>query len=328
MTQEPPEPQRVPTCYRHPQRETYISCTRCNRPICPDCMRAAAVGFHCPDCVAEAARTTPAARTLAGGHLHGDPTLVTKVLVALNVGLFAVQQISDQVTARGALVGAPIAVDGQWYRLISSAFLHVSVTHLLFNMLALWFVGGAIEPRLGRSRYLTVYLVSALAGSVLSYAVDPVLSVSVGASGAVFGLFGALFVLALRLRFDVRGVIAIIAINVVIGFIPGLNINWRAHLGGLIAGALLTAAMVYAPKAQRTLVTVVATVAIVAVCLGVTLVRTNTIRECLSGQRQSAQCASLFGVGEVGVPIGMSDPLAEPWSATPAALTAVERRGT
>jgi membrane associated rhomboid family serine protease len=292
------QPQQVPTCYRHPDRETYISCTRCGRPICPDCMRDAAVGFQCPECVADGARATREPRTVGGGRLHRDPTLVTKVLVVLNVVLFGVQQIWPVVTTKGALIGYPLAVGGEWYRLVSSAFLHVSITHLLFNMLALWFVGGAIEPRLGRTRYLTVYLVSALAGSVLSYAVDPVNAISVGASGAVFGLFGALAILALRLRFDVRGVIAIIAINVVIGFVPGLNINWRAHLGGLLAGTVLTAAMVYAPRAHRVLAGVVASLLVVGACAWVTVWRTDVIRQCASGERSATQCESLVSASE------------------------------
>ena len=252
------------------------------------------MGFQCPECVAQAGRAIKVGRTLAGGRVHGDPVLVTKVLLAVNVVLFLAQQVTgDSLTQRFWLMGAPVAT-GEWWRLISSAFLHVSVTHLLFNMLALWFVGGTIEPRLGRARYLTVYLVSALAGSVLSYAVDPVFSPSVGASGAVFGLFGAFFVLALRLRMDVRGVIAIIAINLVIGFIPGTGINWRAHVGGLIAGAILTAVMVYTPQAKRVLAAVVATVAIVAVCIGVTVWRTNVIQSCVDATQLTSQCSSLI----------------------------------
>jgi membrane associated rhomboid family serine protease len=265
-------------------------------------MREAPVGFQCPECVALGARATREPRTIAGGRLHGDPTLVTKILVALNVLLFGLQQVWPDLTAKGALIGFPLAVGGEWYRLVTSAFLHVSLTHLMFNMLALWFVGAAIEPRLGRARYLTVYLVSALAGSVLSYAVDPINSVSVGASGAVFGLFGALAILALRLRFDVRGVLAIIAINVVIGFVPGLNINWRAHLGGLLAGTLLTAAMVYAPQAHRVLAAVVSSVVILAVCVGVTIWRTDVIRQCAQGERTRAECTTL---------VSLSPPLAE-----------------
>jgi len=256
-------------------------------------MVAAPVGYQCPECVRAGAASSAPARTLAGGRVQGDPTLVTKLLVGLNVVLFGVQQVSD-VTNQGALVGAPIALHGEWYRLITSAFLHVSLTHLLFNMLALWFVGGAVEPRLGRTRYLTVYLVSAVAGSVLSYAVDPILQPSVGASGAVFGLFGALFVLALRLRFDVRGVIAIIVINVVIGFIPGMNINWRAHLGGLFAGTLVTAVMVYAPRAWRTIATVAVVGVLLAGCLAATVWRTGEIRACATSKVLTPHCQSLI----------------------------------
>jgi len=257
-------------------------------------MREAPVGFQCPECVAQAARTTKVGRTVAGGRVHGDPVLVTKVLLAVNVVLFLAQQVvGDSLTQRFWLMGAPVAA-GEWWRLMSSAFLHVSATHLLFNMLALWFVGSAIEPRLGRSRYLTVYLVSAFAGSALSYAVDPILSPSVGASGAVFGLFGAFFVLALRLRMDVRGVISIIAINLVIGFIPGTGINWRAHVGGLIAGTVLTAAMVYAPQAKRVAVAVGATAVIIAVCVGLTVWRTNEIQACVQAPSLTSKCSSLI----------------------------------
>ena len=169
-------------------------------------------GFQCPDCVREGKATVREARTLAGGAIHGDPVLVTKILLAANVGLFILQFVTnDRVTARFAMQGFAVAIDGEYYRLITSAFLHTGVTHLAFNMLALWFVGSAIEPRLGRWRYLTVYLLSALGGSVLSYAVDSPFQSSVGASGAVFGLFGALFVLMRRLRFDVGGVVGLIA---------------------------------------------------------------------------------------------------------------------
>jgi membrane associated rhomboid family serine protease len=157
-------------------------------------------------------------------------------------------------------------------------------------MLALWLVGGAVESRLGRWRYLVVYLLSALGGSVLSYAVDSPLQTSVGASGAVFGLFGALFVLMLRLRFDVGGLIAIIAINVVIGFVPGFNINWRAHLGGLLVGTLLTAAMVYTPKRSRLAVSIGASVLVLLVCAGVSVSRSAEIDACVDGASISRSC--------------------------------------
>jgi membrane associated rhomboid family serine protease len=288
-------PESAPHCYRHPDRETWIRCGRCERPICPDCMVAAPVGFQCPECVRAAAATVQQARTVSGGRIHRDPVLVTKILVGLNVGLFVVQYLSnDRVTRDYAMWGFGVALNGEWYRLLTSAFLHASVTHLLFNMVALWMVGGAVESRLGRWRYLTVYLVSALAGSVLSYAVDSANQVSVGASGAVFGLFGAFAVLAYRLRFDIAGIIGIILINAVIGFIPAFNINWRAHLGGLVAGTVLTAAMVYAPQKSRTAATVVAAALIVALCVGATVWRTDLIRACAANDKPIEQCSVIL----------------------------------
>ena len=270
-----------PRCYRHPERESHIKCTRCDRPICPDCMVSAPVGFQCPDCVHRAAATSRPARTLTGGALHRDSALVTKVIVAANVLVYVFDLlVGDWLFNDYAMQGAAVAVDGESYRLVSSAFLHTGFTHLAFNMIALWFIGAAVEARLGRWRYLAVYLLSALGGSVLSYAVDSPLQTSVGASGAVFGVFGALFVLSVKLRFELGGLIALIVINAVIGFIPGLNINWRAHLGGLIVGALLTTVMVYAPQRSRLVSSVVACVVVFVALVGVTVVRSNEISDC------------------------------------------------
>lgn len=285
-----------PSCYRHPDRETYVRCVRCDRPICPDCMVEAPVGFQCVECVREGNRDLKQGRTISGGVIHKDPTLITKILVAINVIMFGLQYLTqDAVTRRFWMTGAEVAFYGDWWRLMTSAFLHAGVTHLLFNMVALWVVGDVVEPRLGRWRFLTVYLVSAFAGSVLSYVVDPINQPSVGASGAVFGLFGALFVLALRLRFDIRGIIALIVINIVIGFIPGWNINWRAHIGGLIAGAVVTAAMVYAPQRQRLAWSIGASVAVVALCIAAVVVRTNQLQTCVMENRPADCNTGIWG---------------------------------
>jgi len=244
-------------------------------------MVTAAVGFQCPECVQEGKATVREARTLAGGVIHGDPMLVSKILIGLNVAVFVVNLVlDDRLFKLFAMQGGAVALEGEQYRLITSAFLHSGLTHLAFNMLALWFVGGAVEPRLGRWRYLTVYLLSALGGSVLSYVVDSPLQVSVGASGAVFGLFGALFVLMRKLRFDVGGIVGLIAINAVIGFIPGLNINWRAHLGGLLVGTLLTLVMVYAPQRSRIGWSLGATFVLLAAMAVATAQRTGEIEGC------------------------------------------------
>ncbi|MEO8105902.1 MAG: rhomboid family intramembrane serine protease [Actinomycetes bacterium] len=271
-------------------------------------MVSASVGFQCPECVAEGRKTTREARNLAGGVLHGDPVLVTKVLIAINVALFFLQvATNDRVTNRFAMQGLAVALDGEWWRLMTSAFLHTGITHIALNMLALWFIGGAVEPRLGRWRYLTVYLLSALGGSVLSYAVDSPFQYSVGASGAVFGLFGALFVLMRRLRFEVGGLISIMVINVVIGFVPGLNINWRAHLGGLIVGTLLTAVMVYTPQSRRLAASIVASAVVLVGCAGVTVWRTGQINACLDGTQNPTICLddiTIVGAPAVSEPAG------------------------
>ena len=291
-----------PTCYRHPERESHIRCTRCLRPICPDCMVSASVGFQCPECVHAAATQSRQARTISGGAIHRDAALVTKVLVAINVLIWLVNELlNGRLFTTFQMQGSAVALSDEWYRLVTSAFLHTGLTHLAFNMIALWFVGAEVERRLGRWRYLTVYLLSAMGGSVLSYVVDSPTLASVGASGAVFGVFGAFFVLAVKLKVDLGGVIALIVINVVIGFIPGLHINWRAHLGGLIVGALLTAVMVYAPQRTRFLWSAVASVLILGLLVAATVQRSNQIESCtgpgLTNLEYGASC------GETPVPI-------------------------
>lgn len=243
---------RVPTCFRHPDRETYVSCTRCDRPICPDCMRDAAVGFHCVECVREGTRTTPAPRTVFGGRLAVGGR-VTWTIIGINVVMFILQQTVPLVTFQLSMV--PIAVaQGEWYRLITSAFLHApgSITHILLNMWALFILGPQLESTLGRLRFVALYLLSALGGSVLAYLVAPPGVAGIGASGAIFGLFGATFVVARRLRLDTRWIVVLLGINLVITFLVP-NIDWRAHVGGLVTGVVLALAYAYAPRGSRTL---------------------------------------------------------------------------
>jgi membrane associated rhomboid family serine protease len=275
----------APTCFRHPGRETYVSCVRCGRPACPDCLRQAAVGQQCVECVREANRTSRQPVGMFGGRVSGTP-VVTYTLVALNVIVYLAEIAYPNTVNYGEQIGGAydphlhevvgVAV-GDWYRLITSAFLHeplgtgFGLTHILFNMWALIVVGPAIERWLGRVRFLAVYLVSALAGAVLFYLLAPVNAAAIGASGAIFGLFGAWFVLGRRLRLDTRMIVFLIVINLIIGFTVH-GIGWQAHVGGLIAGAALTAAYVYAPRTNRTLLQVAATVVLVALLvLGVVL---------------------------------------------------------
>ncbi|MEU6418462.1 rhomboid family intramembrane serine protease [Streptomyces spiralis] len=278
----------VPTCYRHPDRETGVRCTRCERPICPECMVDASVGFQCPDCVRAASGTghAPQAsrpRTIAGGSVAADPRLITKLLIGINLAAFLVQlSLGDRFTNRFELIGQayiPLlggiegVADGQYYRLLTAMFLHGGYIHILFNMLSLWWIGGPLEAALGRARYLALYFVSGLAGSALTYLVAAPNQPSLGASGAIFGLFGATAVLMRRLNYDMRPVIALLVVNLIITF-GWASIAWQAHIGGLVAGVIVGYAMVHAPRERRALVQYGTCALVLAVIVVMTLVRT------------------------------------------------------
>lgn len=255
---------QVPTCFRHPDRETYVRCTRCDRPICPDCMRDAAVGFQCVECVREGSRSTPQPRTVFGGRLAVGAR-VTWAIVGINIAMYVLQQVVPGLTYRLSMQPAAVAY-GEWWRLVTAAFLHApwSLFHILFNTWALVILGPPLEAALGRLRFVVLYLLSALGGSVLAYLFAYPLTQGIGASGAIFGLFGATFVVARRLRLDTRWIVILLAINLVITFVVP-NIDWRAHLGGLATGFAVAAAFAYAPRAHRALVQVSACVAVAAV---------------------------------------------------------------
>jgi membrane associated rhomboid family serine protease len=282
----------VPTCYRHPGRETYVSCVRCGRYACPDCMRSASVGQQCAECVGAGARSTRQARTTFGGR-PAATAVVTWTLVAINVAIFLVTWVRPSIVTNLELLGyarytfgGPMhgVAAGEWYRLITSAFLApatglsgLGFLDILFNMWALIFVGPSLEGLLGRVRFLAVYLVSALGGGVMYYFLAPSNYPAVGASGAIFGLFGAWFVVARRLRLDSRGIVILIAINLALSFFFHNIIAWQDHIGGLLAGALLTAAYVYAPRKNRTVVQVLATIAVVALIAVAVVVRNGQL---------------------------------------------------
>lgn len=250
-----PLPGTAPSCYRHPGRETYVQCTRCQRYMCPECMRSAAVGHQCVDCVNQGARTMPEPRTAFGGRIARP--VVTYVLIAVNVAMFVLQTASTELE-RQLVLWTPGIAHGDLYRLLTAAFLHYGVAHLLFNMWALYVVGPQLESWLGRTRFVALYLLSALGGSVLVYLLSPVNAATAGASGAIFGLFGATFALARRLNIDVRWVIGLIVLNLAFTFLaPALGsqpISWQGHVGGLVTGAAVGWAYAYAPRAHRALI--------------------------------------------------------------------------
>lgn len=284
----------IPHCYRHPTRETYISCQRCGRPICPDCMRQASVGFQCPECVKQGASEARQAKTMFGGTFVGESNIVTVSLIAINVvvwilalatggidgefvrKLILIPQGYAYVGPNGTVVTVDGVADGSYWQLLSSTFLHTEPLHIILNMVGLWIFGTFLEQALGRWRFLVLYLLSALAGSVAVYWLAPAYSSSLGASGAVFGLFGAALVILLRQHRDVTQLLVLLALNLVFSF-TGSNVSWQAHLGGLVAGLLMGAGFAYAPRSQRTPLHVGMLIGVGVVLLLATLVRTAAL---------------------------------------------------
>ncbi|GAA2717883.1 rhomboid family intramembrane serine protease [Micromonospora olivasterospora] len=298
MSESPPT---TPACYRHPGRETYIRCTRCDRPICPDCMRDASVGHQCPECVNEGRRSVRPARTAFGGGAAGRLGYVTKTLIALNVLLMILSIASDRggdaaaggagfgglmggstpLTDWGSVLGQALFPDGsvhgiahgEWYRLVTAMFLHYGVVHLLLNMWALWVLGRSLEANLGPLRFLALYLVAGLGGNVAAYLFSPENGTTAGASTAIFGLFAALIVIERRMGRSISSVLPILVINLVFTLtVPGISVP--GHLGGLVTGGVLALALAYAPRSRRGLFQLAGGAVVVVALLGLALVRT------------------------------------------------------
>jgi membrane associated rhomboid family serine protease len=243
-----------PVCYRHPDRESYVRCGRCGRYICPDDMVSAAVGFQCHECVRAGSKGVRAPRTVTGGIARTDTGLITKVIIGINVFVFLAVQGSDRLLERLLLTayssdGHGVA-QGGWYRLISATFLHQQTFHILLNMIVLWMFGRPLEAQLGRIRYVATYLICGLGGSCASYLFNPPGTASLGASGAVFGLIGVLLVVERRFGSQTPSALVYLAILLLPGIVIS-NVDWRAHVGGLVVGCALGAIYAYAPRANR-----------------------------------------------------------------------------
>ena len=295
-------------CYRHTGRETYVRCQRCERPICPDCMRPASVGFQCPECVNEGARQTRSGRTPYGGERSANPALTSMVLIGINLAVWVAvvatgwhtspltdwlslhavglcnttdgsgwfPGVTDKATCEAIPANfIPGVVDGAWWQLVTSTFLHVDAWHIGFNMLALWFLGPQLELAIGRARFLALYLISGLAGSACVYWLSGEQTSTLGASGAVYGLMAALLVIAFKVGGQVQTILVWIGINVVFTFTGGFS--WQGHLGGFVAGAAIMAVYVYSPRERRTPVQVGGLVLIALLVLGAVVTRTAVL---------------------------------------------------
>ncbi|WP_395244923.1 rhomboid family intramembrane serine protease [Agromyces sp. MMS24-K17] len=252
-----PGADRANFCYRHPDRQSFVLCQRCGRTICGECQTPGAVGVICPECMREqrasAPRTKPAVLTrMRSAGSRGAP-VVTYTLIGITLAVYVLQLIPG-LGVTDWLYFTPLAVSDvamQPWRLITSVFVHSTglIFHVLLNMYTLWIFGQLLEGLLGRGRFLALYLIAGLGGSVgVVWLADPNTSV-VGASGAIFGLMGAFLVIQRRLGGQTTQLFVLLAINLAIGFVPGWNIAWQAHLGGLVAGALV--GLIYVETRKR-----------------------------------------------------------------------------
>lgn len=282
----------VPVCYRHPGRETYVRCTRCNRPICPDCMNEASVGFQCPECVSVGRRTVRSAEGAFGGRFRGDKGYVTIALIAVNVlvyililaagGLGAAlghggSFLAGSTTNLEVKLGVfPAAIaSGEYYRLVTAMFVHFSILHLAMNMYVLWVLGRYLERALGPARFAALYFVCGIGGNVACYLFTGN-QLSGGASTAVFGLFAAMFFINRKLGLSSSSVVVLIVVNLIFTFlVPGISIV--GHIGGLVTGAVAGLGLAYAPRGQRTLVQGVVLGGLLLIFILLTVARTAQI---------------------------------------------------
>lgn len=275
---DPEPPVALPVCYRHPDRPTRLACSECGRYICPECSRDAVVGQRCPEC-AGPARLTRVIHARDLSHVGRRATPVTWTLIGLNILIFlateAFSSFGNEVMQRFAQHPVLVA-QGEWWRVITAAFLHASFLHVLFNMYALWLFGPTLERRFGSSSFASLYLASAIAGGAL-FQVIGTNAWAVGASGAIFGLFGALLTASFRQRHTRAGsavfgqLLVLLAINLALPLFVR-NIAWQAHVGGLVAGGLIAAVWDRLPRgkpgaARRVLVALAVAAAGMAVVL-------------------------------------------------------------
>ncbi len=287
------DPATQPACVRHPDRPTGLACARCEKPSCPECLREASVGYQCVDCVNEGVAAGRAAARQSGGRAvigaRASSPLVVPLLIAVNVGIFLYTVLlagSVMDNYQAGLFEAwslrPIAVaQGEWWRLITTGFLHFGPIHLAFNMWALWVIGRDVELVLGRGRFLLLYFLSLLGGATASLWFSQVQAETAGASGAVFGLMAALGVLVNRLGRSPRPVIMLLSINIALSIlIPGVSLS--GHIGGLVVGAVVAAILVYAPRGRERAVQLGGIAALVAVLLVLMVVRAQLLNTFLT----------------------------------------------
>lgn len=297
---QPPNPSAypqsaLPGCWWHPNRQTGLSCARCGRPACPECLREAPVGFQCTDCVHAGAqqqrqqhrqyRSSGLGEQTIAGARPGNSVVVTPTLLAVNVAVFLITVIQAkslfdngdaQLEKLGELWTYPTLGGSEWWRIFTSGFLHYGPIHIAANMFSLWMIGRALEPVFGRIRFLALYFVSMLGASTAVLLFDQPNQPSAGASGALFGLMGCYAVIVLKLRLNPTWLLITLVINAYITFSVA-NISILAHVGGLVTGALVAVALLYAPERNRARWQAIGLVVIVVALAGLVIWRSTQL---------------------------------------------------
>ena len=299
----PPATEGPVACKRHPEVQTGLRCVRCGDPICPDCMRPAAVGYQCPDCARGSRQEVHQPGRRIGSSAAG--LSITNVLIAICVGVYVIgvalsgagsviEGATEKVMVRLGAEQPFLVASGQYWRLFTSIFLHFGILHLALNMYALFIIGNVVESELGRIRYLALFLVTGWFSSAIAYWLTPplvavqgglTLQISAGASGAIFGLFGVFLAYNYRRRHlafyanRMRQMLMLIVLNIVFTFaIPG--ISWQAHVGGLVAGLIAGYAALdgFGPRISRTVALVASLTGLLAISVVIIAMRTTELQ--------------------------------------------------
>ncbi len=261
-------------CYRHPDRMTGITCQRCRKPICGECMNAASVGFQCPRCVSSGRAGVRQPRTRFGAQITAGGQRATVGVMIATAAVWVLDLVSGGL-ATGLLVMDNLSVaDGQFWRLVTSAAVSGRIFGVLMNLLVLWLVGRAMESALGGWRFLVLYAAAGLGGMTLFFVLGPDSGATYGASAAIVGLLAANAVGKLSTGEDIRPDIGLLVLLVLYAVLVGFtSFGWLGMIGGIAVGALSGAVLAYAPRQNRWVIQLVGMLAVMVVCLGAVVLR-------------------------------------------------------
>ena len=261
-------------CYRHPERMTGITCQRCRRPICGECMTEASVGFQCPRCVGIGRSTIRQARTRFGAAVRPGGALVTKVIMGTFVAVWLLDLVTGGLASGLLAMSNSYVLIGQFWRLVTTSLVSGPLLGVLMNLLVLWLAGRALESELGSWRFALLFLASGFGGATLFFLVAPVTSWSVGAASAIVGLLAANTIGKAKAGEDVRPDIGLLVLLVLYAVLVGFaSFGWVSLIGGIIVGGVSGAILAYAPRQNRMAIQLVGMLSLVAVCLGLVVAK-------------------------------------------------------